>query len=70
MTTARRSLGTGPQATARIRAAQADLLATLPGIQMPDVEELRAQGVLGPQPAPTSRGRRRALGAGGHTDSP
>ncbi|WP_370271281.1 hypothetical protein [Streptomyces sp. V4I8] len=34
---ARRSLGTGPQASAHgIRAAQADLLDALPGVHLPD----------------------------------
>ncbi|KPI20677.1 hypothetical protein OK006_9459 [Actinobacteria bacterium OK006] len=62
--TARRTLGTGPEAPAQnIRAAQADLLDALPGVHLPDLGELRARGVLGAQPtAPPSP--RRSLGAG------
>ncbi|MFJ1561824.1 hypothetical protein [Streptomyces mirabilis] len=62
--TARRTLGTGPEAPAHnIRAAQADLLDALPGVHLPDLGELRACGVLGAQPtAPPSP--RRFLGAG------
>ncbi|MFF9594238.1 hypothetical protein ACF1FX_34535 [Streptomyces sp. NPDC014646] len=65
--TARRALGTGPQAPARsIRAAQADLLDTLPGDgeRLSDIDELRARGVLGSRP-PASPLPRRTLGAGG-----
>ncbi|MFI6727481.1 hypothetical protein [Streptomyces atratus] len=48
--TARRTLGTGPEAPSQsIRAAQADLLDALPGIRLPDLGELRARGVLGAQ---------------------
>jgi hypothetical protein len=44
--TARRTLGTGPEAPAQnIRAAQADLLDALPGVRLPDLGELRARGV-------------------------
>lgn len=53
----------GPQ----IRAAEAGLLAALPGVRLPDPDELRARGVLGTPPADTPV-RRRALGAGGHAD--
>ncbi|WP_146022181.1 hypothetical protein [Streptomyces sp. CB02959] len=63
MKTARRALGAGPQAAARIRAAEADLLNSLPGINLPDLDELRVQDVLGAQP-PTPKPRR-VLGAGG-----
>ncbi|WP_143064692.1 hypothetical protein [Streptomyces colonosanans] len=67
--TDRRTLGTGPQAPAHsIRAAQADLLDALPGVRLPDVDELRGRGVLGPRPA-TSPSPRRILGAGGRADS-
>ncbi|KUN75309.1 hypothetical protein AQJ66_36215 [Streptomyces bungoensis] len=64
--TARRTLGAGPQ-DANIRAAQADLLDALPGVRLPDLEELRARGVLGTRPA-TLRARRRTLGAGSGAD--
>lgn len=61
--TLRRSLGTGPQDLAHIRAAEADLLDELPGVRLPDLDEMRARGVLSTrhsdQPSP-----RRALGAG------
>ncbi|MFI1660442.1 hypothetical protein ACH4ZU_36850 [Streptomyces sp. NPDC020472] len=63
MTTAhRRTLGPGPQ-TAPIQAAQADLLGGLPGVRLPDLDELRDRGVLG-QHQPPARPVRRALGAG------
>ncbi|MFI8242624.1 hypothetical protein ACIF83_36180 [Streptomyces sp. NPDC085866] len=65
--TARRILGAGPQASHSIRAAQADLLDSLLGVRLPDLDELRARGVLGTHtaavPAP-----RRTLGAGGRAD--
>lgn len=62
--TARRTLGTGPEApTQGIRAAEADLLDTLPGVHLPNLDELRARGVLGtPRAAPPSP--RRRLGTG------
>ncbi|MFG3532865.1 hypothetical protein ACGF8B_40095 [Streptomyces sp. NPDC047917] len=62
--TARRALGSGPQAPAHhIRAAQADLLDALPGERLSDLDELRARGVLGSRPAvPPSP--RRTLGTG------
>ncbi|MEU6593267.1 hypothetical protein ABZ923_29260 [Streptomyces sp. NPDC046881] len=67
MTAARRILGTGPEAPHHIRAAQADLLDFLPGVGLPDLDELRARGVLAPHsaavPAP-----RRTLGAGVRAD--
>ncbi|MFB8038634.1 hypothetical protein ACFC5Z_38150 [Streptomyces sp. NPDC056004] len=48
--TVRRALGSGPQAPApSIRAAQADLLDTLPGERLSDLDELRARGVVGVQ---------------------
>ncbi|MFI1291630.1 hypothetical protein ACH4VM_24730 [Streptomyces sp. NPDC020792] len=62
--TARRTLGTGPQAAHSIRAAQADLLDGLPGVRLPDLDELRARGALGAHLA-TSASPRRTLGAGG-----
>ncbi|WP_406858780.1 hypothetical protein ABZO31_00390 [Streptomyces sp. HUAS MG47] len=66
--TVRRSLGTGPENPAHIRAAQADLLDALPGVRLPDLDELRNPGVLGTQrAAPPST--RRALGSGGRTDA-
>ncbi|MFD9659285.1 hypothetical protein [Streptomyces mirabilis] len=67
--TARRTLGTGPEAPAQnIRAAQADLLDALPGVRLPDLGEFRARGVLGAHPAaPPST--RRALGAGRTDDA-
>ncbi|MET9957453.1 hypothetical protein ABZ135_38700 [Streptomyces sp. NPDC006339] len=60
--TTRRTLGPGPKA-APIQAAEADLLTDLPGIDLPDVTELRARGVLDPHPAPAPRARR-TLGTG------
>ncbi|MFD7480370.1 hypothetical protein ACFV8Z_52105 [Streptomyces sp. NPDC059837] len=62
--TARRTLGTGPQDMHSIRAAQADLLDALPGVRLPDLDELRARGVLGAHPS-TSSSERRPLGVGG-----
>ncbi|MEV8625992.1 hypothetical protein [Streptomyces sp. NPDC051079] len=64
--TSRRSLGAGPQdpaAVRAVRATQADLLDELPGIHLPDLEELRARGVLGSR-RPERQGGRRTLGAG------
>ncbi|MBY8845577.1 hypothetical protein [Streptomyces sp. SP2-10] len=61
--TARRTLGQGPQAPHSIRAAQADLLDALPGIRLPNLNELRDRGVLGAHSAPAPAGRR-TLGAG------
>ncbi|POX58827.1 hypothetical protein C3492_35415 [Streptomyces sp. Ru62] len=65
--TVRRHLGTGPQTPVSIRAVEADLLDSLPGIRLPDLDELRARGVLGPQPV-ISAARRRTLARGGDTD--
>ncbi|MGX4695091.1 hypothetical protein [Streptomyces sp. JNUCC 63] len=66
--TVRRTLGAGPEAPAHsIRAAQADLLDELPGVRLPDLDELRARGVLGAHPA-MSASPRRTLGAGGRAD--
>ena len=65
--TARRTLGAGPQAAHGIRAAQADLLDSLPGFRLPDRAELRARGVLGAHPV-TVPAPRRTLGAGGRVD--
>ncbi|MGW0955400.1 hypothetical protein [Streptomyces sp. NPDC002545] len=62
--TTRRTLGAGPEAPAQgIRAIQADLLDSLPGIHLPDIGELRARGVVGGQP-PVPSTARRSLGAG------
>ncbi|MER7693385.1 hypothetical protein [Streptomyces sp. NPDC097610] len=47
--------------------AQADLLDVLPGVRLPDLDELRARGVLDAHPA-TSPALRRTLGAGGRAD--
>lgn len=67
--TTRRTLGAGPEAHAQgIRATQADLLDSLPGIHLPDVGELRARGVVGSQ-LPSSSAARRVLGTR-RTDSP
>ncbi|AKN75023.1 hypothetical protein QR97_39830 [Streptomyces sp. PBH53] len=63
--TARRALGSGPHDTHSIRAPQADLIDSLPGIRMPDIADLRARGVLGPHPV-TAPSPRRSLGAGAH----
>ncbi|GGW23683.1 hypothetical protein GCM10010339_93500 [Streptomyces alanosinicus] len=65
--TARRTLGVGPEAAHGIRAPQADLLASLPSVRLPDLDELRARGVLGNHPA-VSPVPRRTLGAGGRAD--
>lgn len=62
--TARRTLSAGPQAERTFRAAQADLLVSLPGIRLPDLEDLRARGVLSARPA-TTPAPRRFPGAGG-----
>ncbi|MFG2368234.1 hypothetical protein ACGFY3_42550 [Streptomyces mirabilis] len=69
--TVRRTLGTGPQDAHSIRAAQADLLDALPGVRLPDLDELRARGVLGAHPA-MSPSEPRTLGPGGRAigDSP
>lgn len=64
---ARRTLGSGPQAPApNIRAAEADLLASLPAVLLPDLDELRERGVLGTRSAPRP-GMRRILGTGTQT---
>lgn len=60
--TARRTVGPGAR-TALIQAAQADLIADLPGIRLPDLDELRGREVLGRRLAPAP-GARRALGDG------
>ncbi|MFJ8028850.1 hypothetical protein [Streptomyces sp. NPDC096311] len=65
--TARRTLGPGPEAAHSIRAAQADLLDSLPGVRLPDLEELWVRGVLGAHPAAIPPPRR-TLGAGGRAD--
>ncbi|MEU9568159.1 hypothetical protein AB0D16_40380 [Streptomyces sp. NPDC048161] len=66
--TARRALGTGPQAPAHnIRAAQADLLDALPGERLSDLDDLRARGVLGTRPAAPPPPRR-TLGTGSRAD--
>ncbi|MEU1651123.1 hypothetical protein ACH46N_21965 [Streptomyces pristinaespiralis] len=61
--TDRRNLGTGPETPAHLHAAQADLLDTLPGVHLPDLDELRARGTLGVRPT-ASLSPRRSLGAG------
>jgi hypothetical protein len=66
--TTRRTLGTGPETPAHIRAAQADLLDTLPGVHLPDLDELRARGTLGVRPT-ASPSPRRSLGAGCSEDA-
>lgn len=64
--TARRALGTGPQAPAHsIRAAQADLLDALPGERLSDLEDLRARGVLGTRGPEAPPPPRRTLKTGG-----
>ncbi|MFC8175558.1 hypothetical protein [Streptomyces sp. NPDC057325] len=57
--TSRRTLGTGLQ----IQGHEADLLATLPNVPLPDLDELPARGVLGIQPT-SKPAERRALGTG------
>jgi hypothetical protein len=67
--TARRTLGTGPEAPPQnIRAAQTGLLDTLPGVHLPDLGELRARGVLKAHPStaePATIPRRRPHGRHG-----
>ncbi|MER5950278.1 hypothetical protein ABT127_29950 [Streptomyces sp. NPDC001904] len=58
----RRPLGTGPKAF--ILAAQADLLPQMPGVVLPDIDELRARGVIGSLRTTVPAGRRRHSGAG------
>jgi hypothetical protein len=65
-TPARRALGAGPARP--LHARDADLLPGLPHIEMPDPEDLRARGVLGPPPAQAPAARR-TLGAGGAADA-
>jgi hypothetical protein len=66
--TVRRTLGSGPRDSAQsVRASQADLSEGLPGVRIPDLDELRSRGVLGIRPA-TSSAPRRPLGAGGRAD--
>ncbi|GGS83259.1 hypothetical protein [Streptomyces badius] len=61
---ARRSLGPGPETSARpVRATAADLLTDLPGIHFPDLDGLRARGALGARPVPATDPRR-TLGTG------
>ncbi|MDQ0840414.1 hypothetical protein [Streptomyces sp. V1I6] len=67
--TIRRNLGTGPEAPAHIHAAQADLLDTLPGVHLPDLNELRARGTLGVRPT-TSPSPRWGLGTGAEDAEP
>ncbi|MFK4687077.1 UNVERIFIED_CONTAM: hypothetical protein RKD43_007021 [Streptomyces graminofaciens] len=67
--TIRRNLGTGPEAPAHIHAAQADLLDTLPGVRLPDLNELRARGTLGVRPT-ASPSPRRGLGTGAEDAEP
>ncbi|MFD4376805.1 hypothetical protein [Streptomyces sp. NPDC058486] len=56
---ARRSLVDGPRLP--IRATEADLVRELPGVGFPDIDGLRARGVLGPQPAAAAQRSRRPL---------
>ncbi|MEV5687531.1 hypothetical protein AB0L68_30720 [Streptomyces sp. NPDC052164] len=66
--TARRTLGPGPEDPAHgVRASQADLLDVFPGVRIPDLDGLRARGVLGTTTA-TPPAARRALGTGGQAD--
>jgi hypothetical protein len=53
-----RNLGTGPETPAHLRAAQADLLDTLPGVHLPDLDELRARGTLRVRSTTSPRPRR------------
>ncbi|MCF3960447.1 hypothetical protein [Streptomyces fuscigenes] len=67
---ARRALGSGPANSPHgVRAPEADLRNTLPGVRLPDLNELRARGVLATPPALPAPGPRRALGTGGHQPS-
>ncbi|MDQ0847498.1 hypothetical protein [Streptomyces sp. V1I6] len=67
--TNRRNLGTGPEAPAHIRATQADhLLDTLPGVHLPDLDDLRARGTLGVRHT-ASLSPRRSLGTGRPEDA-
>lgn len=50
LVTARRPLGTGPDDLTHIRATEADLLHSLPGIRLPNLDDLRARGVLDAHP--------------------
>ncbi|MFZ4163385.1 hypothetical protein ACOZDE_34110 [Streptomyces griseoincarnatus] len=58
----------GPGSSAKMFAAEADLLEDLPSVRLPDLAELRARGVLGPRTARTPAARR-TLGAGGYPDT-
>ncbi|MFE5940556.1 hypothetical protein ACFQ69_34980 [Streptomyces sp. NPDC056470] len=60
--TIRRILGPGPR-PAPIQATEADLLAELPGVRLPDLTELRGRGVLSSHPA-SAPSPRRILGDG------
>ncbi|MEU4655043.1 hypothetical protein AB0G32_14085 [Streptomyces sp. NPDC023723] len=66
--TDRRALGAGPQAAHTIRAAQADLLTDLPGVRLPDLDELRGRGMFAP-PRTGASAARRPLGDGGSATS-
>ncbi|MGW1013005.1 hypothetical protein ACWD4X_23585 [Streptomyces termitum] len=57
----RRALGAGPGAP--IRAAEADLIHRLPAVGLPDLDALRARGVLDARPADAPAAGRRTLGA-------
>ena len=51
--TVRRVLGSGPEPSADVRAAEADLSQALPGERWADLQELRAGGLFGgPEPRP------------------
>ncbi|MFD8851565.1 hypothetical protein [Streptomyces sp. NPDC059604] len=62
--TARRTLGPGPERSALVGAAEADLHDAIPGTRFPNLDDLRARGLFSPGPA-ASPNHRRALGAGG-----
>lgn len=63
--TTRRQLGTGPNALAHVRATEADLHTTLPGIRLPDLLDLRARGVLDAAADDQEHDDPRARSAGG-----
>jgi hypothetical protein len=67
---ARRALGSGPRTSPHgVRAPETDLSNALPGVRLPDLNELRARGVLAKPPALPAPGLRRALGTGNHQPS-
>ena len=65
---ARRTLGAGPQAAlAPIRAAQADLLGSLPAVRLPTLMACVTEESSGAAPR-RRRARAEALGVGGRND--